>query len=389
MARGDVAPIRSWGNFLRIRSTRTPATHRRAALLALTALGAAASLIAVPLSAAAAEPPAGGAPYEGGEYSSTAPSGPGSSFLGTNDGDWYWVRVDGADRYEVAANLYAPFDSAEVLYIASGEKYADALSAGPAAFHQNGGLLLTAKDSLPEATRQEILRLNPPKLVVVGGTASVSDAVYQQLAALKPDITRIGGADRYEVSRNVIDYAFPDGVDEVFVATGNNFPDALAAGPAAGHLSGAVLLVNGWGEGLDQPTRDLLADKNTQTARIAGGANSVNGTVEAELAATVPSVMRYTGADRFEVAANINTSVWTGKTENVFIASGLVFPDALSSGPVAASFDSPLFLSRPTCYPAPTADAIWHSTLNPETVVYVGGPNSLSQLLITDPYYCE
>jgi putative cell wall-binding protein len=373
---------------LRIRSSFTPAKRTRASLIALAAL-AAVALVAAPLSAAALPLPGGESPYGNGGQGGSAPVQPGISQLGTTDGSWYWERVDGANRYEVAVNLYHPFDSAEVIYIASGEKFADALSAGPAAFAQNGGLLLTAQNSLPDVTRQEIIRLHPQKLVVVGGTASVSDAVFDQLAELQPDIIRIGGADRFEVSRNIVDYAFGDeGVSNVFVATGNNFPDALAAGPAAAHLNGAVLLVNGWAPGLDEPTRQLLSDVHAQVAGIAGGVNSVNATIEADLIAAVPSVTRYTGADRFEVAASINLSVWNGKVENAFIASGLVFPDALSSGPVAASFGAPLFLAAPTCYPAATADAIWYNVLNPETLVYVGGPNTLSQQLILEPAYC-
>ena len=371
------------------RSTSRSGARTRASILTLAALTVV-GVVAAPLSAAAApgDRTPDGPSWGTTESSADAPTGSDLSARGTATGEWQWARVDGANRYEVAVNLNAPFTSAEVIYIASGQKYADALSAGPAAYAQGGALLLTSRDSLPDVTRQEILREKPKRIVVVGGTASVSDAVYQQLAAVQPDIIRIGGADRYEVSRNILEYAFDGGVSNVFIATGNNFPDALAAGPAAGHLDGAVLLVNGWGAGLDAPTRQLLTDAGTQTARIAGGVNSVNAQVEADLAATVPSVLRYGGADRFAVAANINLDVWQGQTEVAFIASGSVFPDALSTGPVAAAFDSPLFLTATACYPVPTVDAIWGSDLDPEVLVYVGGTNTLSQALIDDPRYC-
>ncbi|MCS5723300.1 cell wall-binding repeat-containing protein [Herbiconiux sp. CPCC 203407] len=371
------------------RSTSRSGARTRASLFALAALTVV-GVVAAPLSAAAApgDRTPDGSSWGTSEPGAGAPDGSDLSSRGTNDNDYYVTRVDGANRYEVAVNLNSPFTSAEVMYVASGQKYADALSAGPAAYAQGGGLLLTPRDSLPEVTRQEILREKPKRIVVVGGTASVSDAVYQQLAAVQPDIVRIGGADRYEVSRNILEYAFEGGVSDVFIATGNNFPDALAAGPAAGHLDGAVLLVNGWGEGLDGPTRQSLADAGAQTARIAGGVNSVNAKVEADLAASIPSVMRYGGIDRFDVAANITLDIWRGKVENVFVASGLVFPDALATGPVAAEYDSPLLLTKPTCHPASTADAIWYSTLNPELLVFVGGPNTLSEELIDYPAYC-
>jgi hypothetical protein len=376
------------------------------ALAALAAAGAL-TLLAAPLTAAAAEAPE---PVPLGTEATTplsaARNGDEAALL-DDDGGPRSHRFGGATRYEVAANITwdSFFTGVPVLYIASGEKYPDALSAGPAAAKEGGGLLLVTPDAVPTATHDVIVDLQPQKLVVVGGTATVSNAVYDQLAALQPNIVRIAGADRYEVSRNIIDYAFcgiapgassdvaecpGGGLANVFVATGNNFPDALASGPAASFQNGGVLLVPGSNPSLDSATHALLTRTGVTSASISGGPNSVSDGIQSDLAATLTSTVRYSGADRFEVAANINNSVFPTGTSIVFIASGGVFPDALSAGPAAASYSAPLFLVRSYCYPTPTADSIFYSGHYAlEHLVIMGGTNTISGDFDGQAYYCE
>jgi putative cell wall-binding protein len=296
-------------------------------------------------------------------------------------------QITGADRYEVAANTnYNLFpDNLPVVYIASGEKYPDALSAGPAAALQGGAMLLVAADSIPLATQEALQGLQPQRLVVVGGPATISDAVYEQLAQFQPNISRIGGADRYEVSRNIIDDTFcggPEGectigADQIFVATGANFPDALVAGPAAAEVSGAVLLVPGSATTIDEASTALLTRLGTTDAYIAGGAASVSPEIETALAAAVPgTVERFGGADRFEVAATINAGIFSAPRDYVFVASGAVFPDALSGGPAAAQWNAPMFLVRQNCTPAVAAAGV--EALDATNAILLGGPNTVS-----------
>ena len=54
---------------------------------------------------------------------------------------------------------------------------------------------------------------------------------------------RVSGADRYATAAALSAATFGANVPVAYVATGANFPDALAAGPAAAHAGGPVLLV--------------------------------------------------------------------------------------------------------------------------------------------------
>ncbi|MGI8536774.1 MAG: cell wall-binding repeat-containing protein [Mycobacteriales bacterium] len=142
------------------------------------------------------------------------------------------TRISGAGRYETAAavaNRFFP-DSAGAYY-ASGAGYADALGGGAAAAKRGWPLLLTAKDSLPPATPTV-----GSERIVLGGPAAISDTVQAQLGA-----RRVAGTDRFSTAAAIARDAFSSAVVG-YLATGLNFPDALAGAPAAAR-DGAPLLL--------------------------------------------------------------------------------------------------------------------------------------------------
>jgi putative cell wall-binding protein len=295
-------------------------------------------------------------------------------------------RLGGVDRYAanvaMSQEIRTPGESYSlpVLYIASGEKYPDALSAGPLAIANNGGLLLVRYGDIPAVTLAEIQRLNPQRIVVVGGPASVSPAVYSQLAGLTGAITRITGADRYEVSRNLLSQELACDtapcLATVFVVTGRNFPDALSAGPAAAHVGGAVLLVDGAQGSLVAPSLALLDDLGVDEAYIAGGPASVSPAIKSHLESVLSGpVTRFTGSDRYEAAAAMNSAIF-GESPTVFLSTGLKFADALAGGPIAGVYDAPLYLAPAVCLPESVQFSIRKRFAN--RVVFLGGPASLA-----------
>ena len=150
-------------------------------------------------------------------------------------------RLAGDDRYETGVEISQQGfpDGADVVYVASGQKFPDGLAAAPAAARDDAPLLLTRPNAVPESVLEEIERLTPDTIVIVGGEPSVSAAVADELDALAGEVIRLGGDDRYETSRLIAQHAFPEGSANAFIATGRNFPDALSAGAAAGSISRA------------------------------------------------------------------------------------------------------------------------------------------------------
>jgi putative cell wall-binding protein len=288
-------------------------------------------------------------------------------------------RIQGATRYDVAVGISqkAYPSTASTVYVVTGENYPDALSAAPAAVKENAPLLLTPKSSIPASVTTEIQRLKPSKIVVVGGPNSVSDAVLSQLDALATgDAVRVSGADRYEASRNVVDYAFgADGATLAYVSTGQNFPDALSASAAGGKAGAPVVLVNGTAAVADAATKTTLSDLGVTSVKIAGGPNSVTRSIEASLVSDDRTVTRLSGADRFEASANINKDAFTS-SKRAFIATGYNFPDALAGAAYAGAVGAPLYVVPTTCVPAQVLADL--TTLGVDQVTLLGGPNSLT-----------
>jgi hypothetical protein len=65
----------------------------------------------------------------------------------------------------------------DTVFLATGLEFADALSGGAAAGALDSALLLVQRDCVPEAVNREIDRLDPQRVVVLGGNAALSDAV--------------------------------------------------------------------------------------------------------------------------------------------------------------------------------------------------------------------
>ncbi len=156
------------------------------------------------------------------------------------------VRVAGSNRYSTGALVsnYAFPSGASTAYVATGENFPDALAGGPAAVGANGPVLLVGQDSIQSSVRTELARLNLSTIKVLGGPVAVSASVEADLKAYASTVTRLSGSNRYATAAAVSKDTFAPGVDTIFVATGTNFPDALAGGPIAGILGGPILLTD-------------------------------------------------------------------------------------------------------------------------------------------------
>ncbi|QHF25792.1 hypothetical protein GTU73_18535 [Rathayibacter sp. VKM Ac-2804] len=291
-------------------------------------------------------------------------------------------RLQGDDRIATAiavTRAYFP-DDLPVLYVASGEKWADALSAGPAAATQDGALLLTNRDDVPDVLAAEITRLSPRRIVVVGDAFSVSDAVYDRLATFAPAITRIAGSDRYDTSRKIVENAFPTpGFGTVFLATGGNFPDALSVAPIAGRTDQPVLLVDGAQPALGEPTRAAIDRLDAGRGQLIGGTNTISSGIESELRASglTGTVNRIAGTDRHDTSRLLNAAYPPSPlVDTAFLASATGFADALAAGPAAASIGAPLYLSEPNCVPALTRRAMQGQDL--DRIFLLGSVRTLS-----------
>ncbi|MBF4572786.1 cell wall-binding repeat-containing protein [Herbiconiux sp. VKM Ac-1786] len=292
------------------------------------------------------------------------------------------TRIAGADRFaQSVAVAEGFFESAETVFVASGEKFPDALSATAIAAANKAPLLLTTAASMPAEVLAEIVKLAPKNVVVVGGSLAISDAVVAQIdAASTATITRVGGADRFEVSRNLITHPVfgLKSSKRIHLATGTNFPDALTASPPAAVAGAPVLLVNGSATSLSAAESAVVTGLGAKEAVISGGPLSISTALEKSVATTL-TVTRFAGSDRYDTGIQTNAGSFH-EARTMFLASGSAFPDALSGGVVAGIGGSPLYVTQ-SCVSTPLYFEI--GRLAPENVVILGGVNALGADLDT------
>lgn len=281
-------------------------------------------------------------------------------------------RFAGADRYSTSVEISrANFNpGVAVVYLATGANFADALAAGAAAGGA-GPVLLVERTRVPTSTLTELGRLQPRHIVVLGGTAAIAESVVGAVRALATESTiRLGGADRFETAALVSAATFSPNVEVVYVATGANFADALAAGAAA-RGRGPVLLATR--DGIPDATATELTRLRPRRIVVLGGTSAVAQSVQTSLAGyTTGSVSRVGGADRYATAANLSRSTYAAGVLVVYVATGTGFADALS----AAALGAPVLLARPLCVPASTKAEL--DRLDPVRVVVLGGTAALS-----------
>ncbi|WP_181147967.1 peroxidase family protein [Arthrobacter sp. MYb213] len=158
-------------------------------------------------------------------------------------------RIAGASSVATAVEISKythpdPVSDAPVntVYIATGQSFQDALAVAAPAARDNAPVLLVSRDSIPEVVQTELARLNPAKVVVLGGPLAVSAAVESTLAA-SWTTERIGGANSIETATMISAAHFTPPVPVVYLTTNANYPDALSAASVAGSQGAPILLV--------------------------------------------------------------------------------------------------------------------------------------------------
>lgn len=282
-------------------------------------------------------------------------------------------RLSGDDRYLTAAAISraAFIPGVPAAYVATGLDFPDALAAAPAAARDRSPILLVETDRIPLATMDELRRLRPGRIVVVGGTAAVSQNVESQLAAFTAGtVTRLAGDDRFGTAARISAATATPG-DPVFIAPGTSFADAIAAGAVGVPL----LLVAP--NAIPQVTADELNRLRPRAISVVGGPAVVSEAVETTLGTyTTGPVTRRAGLDRYATSVAVSNSTYQPGTATVFVATGTNFPDALAGGPMAATVRGPLLLVPGSCVPATVNAEI--DRLNPTNLVILGGETALS-----------
>lgn len=303
----------------------------------------------------------------------------------------------GADRYATAIQVSQDSFPAgsRVVVVATGANWPDALGGSALAGRFGAPILLSRPEALPADVKAEIERLGAGYAVVLGSEKALSADVYDELVDMlgAENVMRIGGADRYETSNLIASALLDEMGDETsgyaFVATGQNFADALAASPIAA-LAGMPIFLSG-PNGLSDETAQLMADAGVSQVVLLGDEAAVAPDTEVTILARGMTAVRIDGANRYETAAKVaqwGVDEWGMLWDGVALTTGLNFPDALAGGVAQAWRGSVLLLSDPKTLSPATRTALEGNAGDIGGIRFLGGPTALSQAVRTAANGC-
>jgi len=186
-------------------------------------------------------------------------------------------------------------------------------------------------------------------------------------ASAEIEVDRIYGDDRYETAVEISKETW-DTADTVVIATGQDYPDALAGAPLAYAKEAPILLTRS--SDLPRVTENEINRLGARKAVILGGTTAVEHKVERQLQDAGLTTERLAGDNRYSTAVEIYEKL-QGKidTDEVILASGTRHIDALQVGPYAAYEEKPILLTRENELVPEASNAIFN---NISTVYPVG-----------------
>lgn len=296
--------------------------------------------------------------------------------------------LQGNRRFETAVSISKEGwnSNADTVIIASAYSVVDGSSATPLASIKNAPILLVDKNEVTNSTKEELKRLNPSNIIVIGGTNVVNDNTYNELKSILPSasIKRIGGINRYETSLNIAkEISKYKNIDKVYVAGGHGEADALSIASKAGEDKAPIILTPK--DDLTYDSYYWLKSQNLLDAYFIGGDLVISDNVINKVnSVTSNNVLnnRVYGLNRQETNVKVIQKFYTNSNYNaLLITKSNPLVDALSAGPLAAKKNSPIVLVSDTIHNS-QKDILSNKSTN--LVYQVGGginQNSFNSIL--------
>ncbi|WP_052659327.1 cell wall-binding repeat-containing protein [Bacillus alveayuensis] len=256
-------------------------------------------------------------------------------------------RLAGDNRYETAVKISKDgWTKAQIVIIARGDTFPDALAGVPLAYQHDAPILLTERDHLPETTKKEIGRLNAEKVIILGGHSAVGKKVEESFKNMNLKVERIGGKGRFETAREIAE-RIDNKTKTAVIVYGYNFPDALAAASIAAQKGYPILLTES--QQIPYDTKQSL--RNITKTYVVGGKSVIHD----EVLHSLPNPTRIGGKNRYDTAARIIQDL-SLSPEKIVLANGHAFPDSLAGSVLAAKQNANLLLAESQTVPRETAD---------------------------------
>ncbi|PRR85680.1 cell wall-binding repeat-containing protein [Clostridium luticellarii] len=193
------------------------------------------------------------------------------------------------------------------------------------------------------------------------------------------NITRLAGTDRYETSVKIADSFQSGSLQNIILASGKDFPDALGGSVLSKKYNAPILLLNSTVDENSDALNYIKSHLSTSgNIYVLGGTSSVSDDILDHITQMgYKNITRLGGANRFDTNKYIISSLNVKTGTPIVLANGWGFADALSISSIAASKGYPIFMVNTDNLPDETKNLI--STIKPSKVYVIGGQASVSQ----------
>lgn len=281
-------------------------------------------------------------------------------------------RISGVRQIDTAIEISKTGWSqhADSVILANCDYFPDAMVAAPLSHKLDAPILLTPAKGVDAKVLAEIKRLGAKQVILLGGEVALSpqvEADIQKAGLNKPE--RIAGYDQYETSQKVAERV---GVkDQVILASGEQFPDALAISAYAGATETPILLTKAkqMPDVIEQELTSLQRKGSLNTIVVGGEA-----VISSKTLTSLQNVQRISGNDRYDTAAKVYEfaeSELFSKTR--YLVTGENFPDALAAGALAAKQRAGIVMAQRASLPGSTYSLLSKPSDAPVNVVIIGG----------------
>lgn len=299
-------------------------------------------------------------------------------------------RLAGDTRYETAKAISEYYANEKVtnVILATGNDFADALSASVLAFQKEAPILLVdpSSDSFRDALDYVRVHLEPTGTIyLIGGAGIIGTEFETRLNDLGfRNIVRIIGLDRYDTSYKIARSLNDKTVSTVVISSGEHYADALSISSFAANNGWPILLTSQ--DTLPARIRNYIDETKPAKVYITGGTGVISDHVQSEIRELLPeaSVERLTGESRFDTNTKI-AETFAPNPSTVYLANGYGFADALAGSAVASKYGDPILFIDPSVPSLPKStvrylEKLCENHVSPNIVAFGGSgvvPNEI------------
>ncbi|WP_414834484.1 SpoIID/LytB domain-containing protein [Bacillus altitudinis] len=243
-------------------------------------------------------------------------------------------RYDGKNRYEVANSIAsAGWKNPSTVVIVSRDAFDHAISVTPLAYKLGAPILYTNIEKLTKTTENQLKKMNPDNILIVGNTKSISTAAEKSIKKYGK-VRRISGKDKFEISQKIAKEM--GNYKQAIVVGGNSFMNGIAIASYASRKGYPILLTK----------KDSIPSyKMPSKVIIIGSTKSTGQKVENQIKKT-SQVTRISGANRYELSVNIIKKL-NINADKVYLAKASSYIYAMPLSQLAAKSNSTVVYVKP------------------------------------------